>query len=265
MRRTESFAVCYFFVCVMLAHAEPKTPVNMETGIEVSQITYKEPGYMSEKGMMYGINFSYSMLNDAQGKIDGKLSTGKMKYTGAYMDGTPVSMSGVNDIMLELRGLLGFLKSNTHYFQGPYVGLGFRYLQDGLDKFEGGYLRESNYAYIPLGYEYAFTPEAASSWLAGFVVEYDYFIIGSQKSHLSNLVAGLSDVVNEQNNGYGYRASLKFRSSAERVDLLVEPFIRYWKIAKSVPETITVGSQTMIAWEPANNSTEIGLKFIARY
>lgn len=252
-----------FFVTTV--HAEQK-PINVfEPGIEVSQITYREPGLMSEKGIMSGLNFSYTRLTDIQWKIDWKVSSGKVKYEGALMDGTPMSTNGINDTMMETRVLRGITKGETAFFQGPYFGYGYRYLHDSLNKSPNGYARQSNYSYMPIGYEHHFGSESDSSWNVGFVIEYDYFLSGQQKSYLSDLSPDIGDMVNDQVKGYGCRASLKLRGSIGPADLILEPFIKYWKIHTSNVATTTGGTLTAMGWEPANNSTEMGIKFSASF
>jgi len=244
------------FFYVLNAHAAPLQVEITEPGIEVSRIAYKEPGLMTERGFMYGFTMAYSLISNVQWKVEGKLSTGRVKYTGALMDGTPLSVSGITDTMLEIRGLWGLAKPHAPYFQGPFMGVGYRYLNDGADKSQYGYRREANYYYVPLGLEHKFDAESNSGWTAGFVIEYDYFWFGKQVSDLSN----------EQKDGYGYRASLKFRRSTDRVDMSIEPFIRYWNIAQSDTQIITYyGYPYALGYEPANNSTEIGCKFIVRF
>lgn len=258
--------VAFIFIHAITAPAQPLQLEIVEPCIELSHITYKEPGLMSERGIMYGFNVFYSLVSDVQWKVEGKLSTGQVAYTGALMDGTPLSISGIGDTMLEVRGLWGLSKPHAPYFQGPFAGLGYRYLYDGADKSEYGYRRESRYKYVPLGYEYVYADESESGWTTGWVIEYDYFLSGSQVSHLSDHNPGVSDMTNEQKEGYGYRASLKFRKSTDRINLTIEPFVRYWNIAQSVMQTVTYyGYPVGYGYEPANNSTEIGVKLILRY
>lgn len=58
-----------FCVCTTL-HAAPSDKVNsFAIGPSLSQITYKEPGYMEDKGVMYGLSTSYRWHGDALGPI----------------------------------------------------------------------------------------------------------------------------------------------------------------------------------------------------
>ena len=264
--------VCFIVMVSFPAHAAPPPHDVREPGVEVSHIAYREPGLMSQRGVMYGILYSHTFLSDTQAKLEAKLSTGRVKYTGSLQDenSTPVTVSGIPDVMFEIRGLWGFLRPQAPFFQGPYAGLGYRYLYDDTSyKSESGYLREANYYYVPIGYEHAFLTETDAGWRAGFNVEYDWFLFGRQVSHLGDVDPGLGNITNKQHDGYGYRASLKFRKSGESLEFTVEPYVRYWNIARSDISSILVNTDeglfVLRLVEPANDSTELGVKFLMRY
>ena len=128
-----------------------------------------------------------------------------------------------------------------------------------VNKFPGGYRREANYFYLPLAVERI--PYATSGWKLGWIAEFDYFLRGRQVSHLSDTDPGYNDTVNKQDRGFGLKGSLKFYRKGERQDVVIEPFVRYWRIAKSDTDVITYnGIPVAVGWEPANNSTEYGLR-----
>lgn len=197
-------------------------------------------------------------------KVDGTLTTGEVDYVGSYSDGTPLTITGITDRMFEARAVLGpteFIYLSSYYL--PYIGLGYRYLYDGANVAPGGYRRESNYLYIPLGVEGMTAMQ--SQWSIGFTLEYDIFVSGTQYSYLSDADPGYNDMQNSQSSGQGYRASLKFIHAGDR-DLIIEPFVKYWKIAQSDTTTITYyGTPVGYGYEPANNSTEIGMKVMLKF
>ncbi len=46
----------------------------------------------------------------------------------------------------------------------------------------------------------------------------------------------------------------------------IEPFVRYWNISKSEERDVSYGGNVIgYGWEPKNNSTEIGIKFLTRF
>lgn len=236
-----------------------------ELGTEISQIKYEEPGLMKEDGIMWGILCSYTYRNNLMLKAEGRFSYGEVDYDGQLQDGTPYTIDGIDNYMLEFRVLGGYdfpiLKATI---LTPYIGFGYRYLNDNASFDPAGYERESNYYYSPIGIE-TFT-DLQNGWFVGLTIEYDLFWKGVQKSHLSDAVATLNDAENDQKDGYGIRGSIKFQKKGEKVDFVIEPFIRYWDIEKSEGASITLsGTIIRVAFEPENDSTEIGIKFAAKF
>ncbi|MDP3142414.1 MAG: autotransporter domain-containing protein, partial [Candidatus Omnitrophota bacterium] len=244
-----------------------------ELGTEVSRITYKEPDIMEEKGLMYGIVGSYTyrgkveLLLPEGGmlKLEGRGAWGKVDYDGGLSDGTPYTINNIDDYMWEFRGLAG---ADFSIFKAvtltPYTGMGYRYLNDDSSIDPAGYRRESNYIYSPVGVE--ITTPLKNGWLVGATLEYDYFWKGTQKSHLGDFLAGLDTLENAQDKGYGLRGSIKVQKRVEKIDLVIEPYIRYWNIDKSNVKSITYSGTPigLVGWEPKNNSTEFGIRFAAK-
>ena len=136
-----------------------------------------------------------------------------------------------------------------------YAGIGYRYLNDDSSSDPSGYERESNYLYVPIGYQFDSSP--TMGWSFGFGVEYDVFIVGMQSSHFRDI----GTVDNRQNTGYGYRASVKLQYKSKTGIFVVEPFIRYWDIDDS--EWEYVGGYG--CHEPPNETTEIGISLLWMY
>jgi hypothetical protein len=232
-----------------------------EMGPEISYIEYKEPDVMSQKGTMYGIGAAYSYHNGVMIKVAGRYSYGQVDYQNS---GT---LNNIDDIIFEIRALGGYdFKISSSFTMTPFIGFGYRYLKDdsaGRITSTGakGYLRESNYYYSPIGIEAVNVFD--KGWSAGVILEYDYFWKGMQKSYLSNSDAGLNDVENNQNGGYGVRGSIIIKKQTDRVFYAIEPFIRYWNIDNSDIQNVTYyGIVIDRGLEPKNESTEIGVKFM---
>jgi hypothetical protein len=255
---------CLVLMGVTAASAAPSQNDAVDAGLQLSQITYKEPGIMKETGFMYGLFLSYMHRKELMAKVDGLLTFGQMKYEGSSWDGTPLTITGINDRMFELRAVLGPAAPLSDTLAViPYIGIGYRYLYDGANNSPGGYRRESNYLYLPIGIE---SPSPTrTGWSAGFTLEYDLFLQGRQESYLSDADPGLNDIENRQSRGYGLRGSVRFVRSG-RNDIIIEPFVKYWKIGESEKEILTYyGSPIGMVWEPANNSTEIGIRCALRF
>jgi hypothetical protein len=233
---------------------------TLDAGVELSHITYKEPGIMKEDGMMYGVALSFTHFRRPGFKLEGRISRGQVDYTGQDSTGTPLTIKNINDTMFETRGLWGpVIIPLDDGLIIPWIGAGYRYLFDGLDKTIGGYRRESNYLYLPLAAE--FIPYVKEGWKIGGIVEFDYFLRGRQISYLSDIDPQYNDIKNNQDKGWGARASLKFYGKGALQDVVIEPFVRFWRIAESDTAMITYhGAPVGVGWEPENRSFEYGLR-----
>ena len=240
-----------------------------DTGQEVYHFKYKEPGLMEEKGIFYGLTLGYTRRSwvpaspeespshnkaGAMFRAEGRFAYGRVDYDGALSDGTPYTMDDIDDFALEGRLLLGWDVLDRHMLHTPYAGIGYRYLNDDLSVDWYGYERESNYLYLPVGYQ--FDSKSTDGWSWGARAEYDVFLWGNQKSRLGDV--GLSDVDNRQTSGFGYRASIKVQHKQKNGILIIEPFFRYWDINDSRIEYTYWGS----GYEPANETTEYGLQLV---
>lgn len=261
-----SLVICSVFVGVSNSFGDQLQRHTWEVGAVVSNFKYEEPGMMKNEGFLYGVQGSYTHRNRERLmiKAEARYGYGKVDYEST---GTG-TMDGIDDHVFELRGLGGY---DFRFFDRstitPYIGLGYRYLNDdssGRRTSTGhyGYERESNYYYSPIGIETVI--ELKSGWIFGIILEYDYFWKGNQISHLSD-VPGYSDVENYQNDGYGYRGSLRFQLEGEGIDYVIEPFIRYWDIDESEWEIFTRDGEPYWGYEPANKSTEVGLNITIRF
>ncbi len=260
-------AICSPFLGVSNSFADSLQRHTLEVGHAISNLKYEEHGIMKSEGLLFGVHSSYTHRSRERlmMKAEGRYGYGKVDYESTN-SGT---MDNIDDHVLELRVLGGY---DFRFFERvtmtPYIGVGYRYLNDdssGRRTSTGhyGYERESNYYYSPIGVET--TTELRSGWILGIILEYDYFWKGKQISHLSD-VPGYSDVENDQNEGYGFRGSMRFQLAGECIDFAIEPFIRYWDIDESEWKIVTHGANPYgYGYEPENESTEVGLNITIRF
>lgn len=237
---------------------------TFEIGSEAYYFKYEEPGEMKENGIMYGLNGAYTFYDRIMLKAEARYAWGEVDYKNS---GT---LNGIYDYTLEFRGLAGWgFPVGISSLLTPYVGLGYRYLNDDL---EGkttstgalGYERESNYFYTPVGIQTL--TELTYDWSLGLNVEYDYLWKGRQKSHLRDVDPDFNDLENDQNKGFGLRGSLKLIKKGEKIDFVIEPFVRYWNIKKSEEQDVTYSGVVIgYGYEPKNNTTEMGVKLAVNF
>ena len=265
MKKLLILILCFVFIGIGGASAKAvEGEYVFEAGTEIYYFQYEEPDVMKEEGAMFGILGSYSFISDYLFKIDGRYVFGQVDYENS---GT---VNDIDDFVFEFRSVAGkAFPLRTEWTLTPYTGFGYRYLNDDLSGKTSstgakGYERESNYWYSPIGIEVK-TP-LKNGWNIGGVFEYDHFWKGIQKSHLSDVDASISDIENDQKEGYGLRASVRFQKEGEKFDFVIEPFVRYWDIKESETANITVnGAIWGFGWEPENDTTEAGVKFIAQF
>jgi hypothetical protein len=243
---------------------------SFEVGPEISWTRYSEPHYMHNDGIMYGGTASYiyrgplfigpSRADDWMLRADGRANWGHVNYDGALQDGTPYTVDNIDDYMLEFRGLIGYGFQNRIARTTPYSGFGYRYLNDDSSFDPAGYKRESNYFYLPLGFEVYFLSETA--WSFSTIFEYDFLLWGRQKSHLGD---SIGTIENNQDTGHGFRASIRFQKEGKGVDFAIEPFFRYWNIGESEHVDRVFGSEVVRFTEPKNYSTEFGLRVLWQF
>ncbi|HKB61955.1 MAG TPA: hypothetical protein VKD03_03695, partial [Burkholderiales bacterium] len=188
-------------------------------------------------------------------RVDGRESYGALKYQGS---GTQDS---VPDLIVEARGVAGldFFPWNRVSLS-PYLGLGYRYLYNDSRGYTStnaaGYQRYSNYLYAPAGLTIRF--DLGNRWVLAPTVEADIFILGKQKSQLSDANLGFNDVTNTQKGGSGYRAYLM----VENDHLAFGAWMHYWDINDSDVQPIGRGRAGL---EPANWTRESGIEFRYRF
>ena len=184
-------------------------------------------------------------------RAEARLALGQVDYDGGLQDLqtgeiSPLTVDNIDDFALEGRLLLGADRLGGEMLNTLYTGIGYRYLNDDLSSAPGGYERESNYYYVPIGYEIDTNLQADWSW--GGRIEFDYLLWGLQRSHVYPILE------NRQNSGHGYRASLKLQKQSTDAMFVIEPFFRYWDIDKSEVEPG--------GFEPKNETAEYGIQFV---
>jgi len=261
---------------------------SFEIGPEVYYFDYRElePWWLSdifgdievmeEDGVFYGVTGAYTYRpwapssgergsNNSGGlmlRAEGRYAQGEVDYEGS-MGGEPLTISGIDDRTMEFRPLVGLdWFSEADSLATFYSGFGYRYLNDDSSKFPGGYERESNYYYLPIGI--TGTRRTGGGWFdsIGGTLEFDFLLSGVQQSHLSDM--GYQDVENDQDTGWGLRASIKFEKRG-KLNFTLEPFVRAWFIAASETETIYVEGEPVEMYEPKNETVEAGVNLVIRF
>ena len=231
-----------------------------ELGPEFYYYDYEEPDFGVEfKGPMIGLAGSFTHHNPSRlmFRAEARGATGKVDYTGS---GT---IDGIRDYVGEGRLLGGYeFPAGEARAVTPFLGVGYRYLYDNFggrvsSTGASSYDRESNYFYSPLGAIYEFS--LGGGWKIGWSGEYDLFWRGRQESHLEDVHPSLNTLSNTQTRGHGARGAVKLQKAGRLFDLLVQPYLRWWKIEDSEQSDVTFGGTPIASgFEPTNETFEFG-------
>lgn len=203
--------------------------------------------------------------------IEFRYMNGKADYDGYLMDGTPFKVYDEKDWYMEAA-----LKFGRKYQLAkplelrPYIGIGWRQLRNGEDgvKESGGvygytYQRTSTYVYMPIGAHLVL--DVGDHFSLSLNGEFDWLIHGNQNSHLDDSW-NKDSVSNNQDHGYGVRASVKAELDVGPIGVFVEPFWRYWKIQNSAKAWYDIYDEggeivgTGYIVEPFNITREYGIR-----
>lgn len=219
---------------------------------------------MENEGGLYGAFGEYTLhVNDMNAflpdafMLESNIKGGSVDY---WSNGTG-SRDGDGQFLAEARVLLGkeFHAANTIKLT-PFLGFGYRYLNVEDPKKNTttgafGYERESNYLYVPIGLK--MNTEIDKDWNLDIAAEYDVFVDGEQKSHLSDGGFHDPDIVNQQNRGYGVRASIDLTRKTNSMGFLVGTYMRWWDIGASEKAYL---DSYYYAVEPKNETLEVGVR-----
>jgi hypothetical protein len=235
-------------------------------GALAGYVDYKEPGLMREYGKLYGVNFSYTAINQTSRlayNFEGEIVFGRLLYDGGSQNIatgviTPFT-AGTSDYIFNTRGTIGLYRElNSSLSLTPYLGLGYRDLNDKTDG-SGSYNRNISYIYVPLGGQIAARFGDTNSF--SFAADFD-LAVGTVVSKLSDLNSSNPDITNH-NAGFGYRLVASFKHNFGRWSGHLQPFYQKWKMNKS--DDVSIGftkadgsTGTLVLSEPVNESDFIG-------
>jgi len=264
------FLLCCIIIGTAPAIAQPAIGINTETGYEIgaqiSDYRYREHVnsgqlFVRETGPEAALTLkaiqaynSYFLVGDL------RAAYGENHYS------SPASgrENGLKDYVGEARILAG---SDIILWDcvnlTPYTGIGYRNLFNDWSGVTttgaGGYNRDSQYLYVPIGITPRFRISSQSR--LSFNTEYDRLVQGWQRSDLSDSDPTKPDITNKQNGGYGLRENIMY----EEKTWSIGPFFNYWNIDKSENKVYRVGATNFVAYEPHNTTTEYGIQATLRF
>jgi hypothetical protein len=239
---------------------------SFEIGPEVFSHEYEEfmgsEIVMKEEGNFYGIVLNYyshpwvpaspedSVTSSKWMRgFESEFAFGQVDYDGQLQDGTPYTISDLDDFLIDARFLAGLDFPTADRLNTPYIGIGYRYLRDDSSSDPFGYLRQSNYLYLPIGLK--MDSYKKNGWSIGASGEFDLLLFGMQISEIGGV-----DFTNNQTSGYGFRVAVDIKNRSNKSSLKIQPFVRYWHIDESDTDNET----GVLFVEPENKTTQVGVQ-----
>ncbi|MFP4473607.1 MAG: hypothetical protein ACLFPX_07090 [Candidatus Omnitrophota bacterium] len=271
-------------------YLDPDNPRNdIEIALEIFDYSYREPGLMKTDGPMLGGKISYthrtrfnerpaswSEVLDYHGFNMYRLD---FTYTAGnnldYRSNGTGELEGEQHRIWETRAVVGYDYPYKGHLFTPYAGLGYWFLEDHDGRKltttgHSSYDRDQEYWYVPVGIDYK--KEFSDGWEIMANLEYDYMLNGTNNSYFRGLGFGGGyyygeDGTHQQNEGHGYRGSIKILKPVGNVDVFFEPFFRIWHIEESDQVTWVNSSGAVLGYtyEPDNRTTEYGARIGVRF
>lgn len=242
------------FATVLPSNSPSKHQFSL--GLEFFHYNYREPGYMTTKGPLGGINgaYNFTFSNGFFLQPDLRIAFGRTEYK-SNRTGRSIGKDFSN-MLFETRFLFGKkfnLGEKTQLI--PFLGVGYRFKSDDSRRVitttgHHGYYRDSQYLYIPLGL--TLHQQINHCWSLSPTLEFDWFLHGHQ---YSGIYGGLH---HHQEKGFGFRGDLMVTCKFRKGSLSFGPFINYWNIRDS--DIVWVPSRRAYYIEPYNQTTEAGIK-----
>ncbi len=151
----------------------------------------------------------------------------------------------------------------------PYIGLGYRYLNNpGKSEIAGDYEREVAYLYLPITLELQKKISKHKAW--GITGELDILIHGWVKAHTSDISEKCNDLNFNQSKGGGLKLTGFYKQRLFGHAVSFAPFAELWLLGDSDTDTLMYDDTRMMVQsadgefhdycEPANITTTLGLK-----
>ncbi len=254
-------------------------PVHgLELGIEVSPQKYQQylnyaeilkEEIMEQSGVQFGVYGDYAFHpRKFTLEMEGRFSFANTDYF--HPDLTyPDYVKDIREYTIETRLLFGRnISLSERLYLTPVTGIGYRYLYDGMGGKRnrwGDYFwdRKSHFLYSPIGV--GVTVGLGHGWSLNPSAEYDHFWRGWMHSEYGDANPELPTLMTVQNNGWGGRGALRISKKFGGKEILIEPVFRYWDIKESEIGSFSYGGYITEGQEPANKSSEWGIRLGVKF
>ena len=226
------------FITLFSSYASAQAYLNVD--YTYTDIIYKEPAVMSERGQLAGVRgeLGFHIAPQLALSVGGEYQDGNMNYDGATFGGTPVKQV-TKDYFRQTEALV-------HVSYAPFMlsaGVAQRYWFNDLVV---SYRRRTRYDYIPVYLTYRAGP-------AYLKLQHDIWQKGWNKSHMSDVNPAANDVEFELGEGKGFGVEVGYLLPSGPVATRIFAAYHRWDVKESNVQSD--GTQNLI--EPKNNTTEV--------
>lgn len=187
------------------------------------------------KGDGFRARFTRMSGDDLDSKVGG------FKQSGESFEYTDFAFAGGNE---------GNFGGKSGMFVAPYVGLGYRTMEDSKDR-ETDIKRTFNNFYILIAADWRVKP--GNGWIVSANTELDVLAWGRSKNYGGTMSGSYTPGY-----GYGYNFGLKVEKDFGAVLLFIEPYYHYWKQGDSEKKSYSGWSNNKFStWKEYNPGHEI--------
>jgi len=265
-------------VTSMQQPTQPEAPENdlntkrfqFGAGVGTAQFKYSEAKMTEKVDDMTDLEAYAVFPIKTRMQVTGELGflSGSGGYDGQTQDGAPIK-SGSDTSVSNLRGLFGWrLFTNEDQTSRilPYAGLGLRNLKNTIQG-DGGYRREVDYLYLPMGTEFAW--ETSNRWTFSIRPELRLLLLGTVTSYLSDANPDLPDVTNYQSSGAGFQISGSVRKQFQHFGIALQAYFEQWHVDDSDTQTTAFNSggteYELKTVEPSNDTQTVGINALVTF
>lgn len=249
-----------------LSPAEAQTRPGFEIGAQLFDYQNRErfegETVVKDSGTFIGFSGSYVETIGSGWFLRAAAATGSGEVDYSSDDGT---IEDVSQYIAQVEFHVGRdFRAGAGTILTAFTGVGGRALDDqsgGKETERGllGYDREVGYSYLPVGLA-ASVPIGRMS--LSLSAQYNWLFGGTAKSEFSQIDPEFPDVKLDLEGGYGIETSAMISAPLGRHALRFGPFLRHWNIEQSKSRIFEEEGLQIELFEPANKTTEIGLRAV---
>ena len=263
--KTSFFLLAAASGLAIVSPAQAETRPGFEVGAQLFDYDYRErfkgEAVARDDGKFIGLTASYVETIGGGWFLRAGTATGSGSVDYSSDDG---KIDDVSQYIAQVEFHIGRdFRVSPNATLTAFTGIAGRALDDnsgGRETEQGfmGYDREIGYSYIPFGL--ATTIPVGGGMSLALSGQYNWIVSGTAESNFSDLDPDAPDVSLDIGGGHGLEASAILSAPIGRRAIRFGPFVRHWSAERSKSRFFQENGLTIEVFEPANRTTELGLR-----